>query len=381
MSAKFLKKIGKLSSINDSIRILRYVLFPTGLFPFYFDKSNSTYKISRIQLLMATLNFGMFLICYLLALTDEKKLTESFLRSEVSRQLSIVYRAFPMFTAIFLFSVSFIQKSYLLRLMSNFYKLDKRIRVNYNQIRILICATVTLLVLLQTFYTVSFVQNIKGVASFPSIITFFLPSFSVWLYILTYVTLVYLIRCFLAEISNQLRILRGVSSSGYCLVEMDSIKSEKLITEARDLYDLVSDTSQILQHYYGWKLLIIVGLSFIYMISEIYYALEVTFSPSNFEDLNTGGLFAFTFSMVISCVFQILAIVEASNSAFEENNTVIVNAHKLLHVIYSPHVKEKMIFFIMQWANRPLEFTAAGLFKLDRTLYFTVGLFVVGGEF
>lgn len=377
MSAKFLKKIGKLSNINDSIRILRYVLYPTGLLPFFFDTSDSTYKISRIQPLISALNFVIFLICYLVALSDEKKLSESYFKSEVSQHLSIVYSVIPLLSATFLFLMSFIQKSDLLGLMNNFYKLDKRVRVNYSQIRMFICTRVTFLVLFQIFSIVAYAQNLKRMASFPIIITFALPPFSIWLYVLTYITLVHLIKSFLSEISNQLRILRGVSPSGYCLVEMNNVKSEKLIAEARDLYDLLFDTSQILQRYYGWKILIIIGLSFIYIISEIYYILEVIFSPFDFEELNKGELVAFTLAMVISYGFQILAIIEVCNSALEENNSVIVNAHKLLHVTYSPHVKEKLVFFVMQWANRPLELTAAGLFKLDRTMYFTVGLLAV----
>ena len=50
--------------------------------------------------------------------------------------------------------------------------------------------------------------------------------------------------------------------------------------------------------------------------------------------------------------------------------------HGLLNKAKNPDVKEKLQQFSMQLMHLKINFTAAGLFNIDRTLYFTVSIFL-----
>lgn len=57
--------------------------------------------------------------------------------------------------------------------------------------------------------------------------------------------------------------------------------------------------------------------------------------------------------------------------SFQSGKTAGI-VHKLLNKATSPELKEKLQQFSMQLVHLKVQFTAAGLFNIDRTLYFTI---------
>ncbi|XP_055386723.1 putative gustatory receptor 28b [Condylostylus longicornis] len=68
----------------------------------------------------------------------------------------------------------------------------------------------------------------------------------------------------------------------------------------------------------------------------------------------------------------IAGITEASNSTMQENQKTLNYVHKILSHVDNTNEKESLIALSLQLVNRDVRFSAAGLFYLDRTLYFTI---------
>lgn len=372
MIKNVLDRLLKLSDFNDSITVLKYVLYPTGLLPFYFDKSDFTYKISPVQLFIATVNFVIIILCYFSSTKDEKEISDSYFKSEVSHQLGLIYRFYPIVSASFLFGVTFFKKNKLLRMLTMFYQLDKSIKVNYSDVRSFICKITALLFVIQIINVIAFVYHLDVDASLAIIATTLVPPFFIWLYILVFITFANIIKLLLSKINNELTKLGRILPNGYHFIQVDFEKSEKYLSDSRKLHDKISDICDCFHEYFGLKILLIIGLSFVYLVFVAYYGLEMMFSPKDFDGLNRKGLFALITVLLICSSLQIVSIVESCRKIVEKNRCLAINLQKLLNISESSYVKEKLIFFIMQSSNRPMEFTAAAMFQLDRSLYFTV---------
>lgn len=230
-------------------------------------------------------------VCYLISLKDDKELSKSYFRSEVSNQLGKVYRLYPIVSATFLFVVTFFKKQKLLEILTMFYRLDKKAKINYFKIRTFICFTSTFMFLFQLLMIISFMYHIEVEATFAVLATSSLPPFCIWMYILVYITFAYIIKEFIAKFNENIEKMRRLLPNGYYVVQVDVERSEKYLSEVSKMHDMLSDIFDDFQEYFGIKMLLIIGLSFIYIIFVIYYGLELCFSPTDFEGLDRTGLF------------------------------------------------------------------------------------------
>lgn len=155
--------------------------------------------------------------------------------------------------------------------------------------------------------------------------------------------------------------------------EQNSHYLETMLGQLANLHNLLCDTVDCVENYFGFNIILMVGFTFFNVIFNSYYVLEVLFGPDDaFRLLNGSQLLVVFTANVIASVAQLFAFVEVCNKTVRQNNNISMNIHKLLNVCESKEVKEKLRDMALQWRNRPLRFTAAGVFCLDRTLYLTV---------
>lgn len=139
-------------------------------------------------------------------------------------------------------------------------------------------------------------------------------------------------------------------------------------------------------------MLTIVCIAFLVIVFNSYYVLEVALGEGQYNK-NIGDKEFVVFFVYQMCMYvlAVLAIVQSSHSATAEvslfgcsdfdalrklfqNEKCSIFVHKLLNIFSDIEVKEKLLQFSIQLLHRGVKFTAFGLFPLDRTLIFTVGL-------
>lgn len=81
------------------------------------------------------------------------------------------------------------------------------------------------------------------------------------------------------------------------------------------------------------------------------------------------------FIQIISTNLRIFAFVEICNQTVRQNENILKNVHKLLNMNVLWKMKDRLTIFALQWQNRPIEFSAAGIFKLDRSFLLTVSFY------
>lgn len=153
---------------------------------------------------------------------------------------------------------------------------------------------------------------------------------------------------------------------------------ENILSQLTNLHDTLCDTVNYVENYFGHNIVLIVGSLFFSIIFNCYYVLEVLFGPDEmFKSLDDTELLVVFMATVIASAMQLFAFIEISNKTVRQNNNISMNIHKLLNVSESKEVKERLRYFALQWQNRRIRFTAAGVFNLDRTLYLTVSFWCI----
>lgn len=108
-------------------------------------------------------------------------------------------------------------------------------------------------------------------------------------------------------------------------------------------------------------------------ISLSYYILGALFGNANHgENFNTFEFILFFSYQIIVHFSSVFAIVFVSSAASRESEKTAICVHKLLNVTSDEDIKVKLTQLSMQLMHRKVRFTACGMFRLDRTLVFTV---------
>ena len=113
-----------------------------------------------------------------------------------------------------------------------------------------------------------------------------------------------------------------------------------------------------------------------FSFTSSYYILGAIFGEANHGEYFNTFQFILFFSYQIAVHFaSVFAIVFVSSAAARESEKTAICVHKLLNVTTNEDLKVKLTQLSMQLMHRKVKFTACGMFKLDRTLIFTVFIF------
>lgn len=138
-------------------------------------------------------------------------------------------------------------------------------------------------------------------------------------------------------------------------------------------HNLLCDLAIALQLYFGYIIGFIFTVNFLQIVLEFYYFLEVIFIPEEyFKNLDTVQLVALVLSPTIVACLQLLGIVEMCECTVAENKKISNHLFKLLNLNVNEDLEDRLNLFVIQCGNRPIEFSGAGVFKVNRKIYLTV---------
>lgn len=156
------------------------------------------------------------------------------------------------------------------------------------------------------------------------------------------------------------------------MLRMSSTDS-MLLRKLTHLHSLLCDASICVENFYGFPIVVIVVLHFFNIVFYCYYILEILFGPEQyFKSLNEYGLTGIILAQVISADLQLCGFIEICQKTVRQNQNITMNIHKLMNLNISPDMKDQLKIFASQCEHRKMEFSAAGIFKLDRTFYLMV---------
>ncbi|XP_032294482.1 putative gustatory receptor 28b isoform X1 [Drosophila virilis] len=160
------------------------------------------------------------------------------------------------------------------------------------------------------------------------------------------------------------------SFSMYTIVTKDPVE---IIQESMEIHQLICEAAATANKYFTYQLLTIISIAFLIIVFDAYYVLETLLGKSKRESkFKTVEFVTFFSCQMILYLIAIISIVEGSNRAIKKSEKTGGIVHSLLNKTKSPEVRDKLQQFSMQLMHLKINFTAAGLFNIDRTLYFTI---------
>ncbi|KAH8317589.1 hypothetical protein KR074_001416 [Drosophila pseudoananassae] len=175
----------------------------------------------------------------------------------------------------------------------------------------------------------------------------------------------------LKAVNQKQRSLQCLDSfSMYTIVTKDPAE---IIQESMEIHHLICEAAATANKYFTYQLLTIISIAFLIIVFDAYYVLETLLGKSKRESkFKTVEFVTFFSCQMILYLIAIISIVEGSNRAIKKSEKTGGIVHSLMNKTKSAEVKEKLQQFSMQLMHLKINFTAAGLFNIDRTLYFTI---------
>nr|QKN21413.1 gustatory receptor [Bactrocera dorsalis] len=147
----------------------------------------------------------------------------------------------------------------------------------------------------------------------------------------------------------------------------------EIIQESMEIHHMICDAASTANKYFTYQLLTIISIAFLLIVFDAYYVLEILLGKSAHEGkFKTVEFVTFFSCQMILYVIAIVSIVEGSNRAIQKSEKTSGIVHSLLNKAKNAELKEKLQQFSLQLLHLKIHFTAAGLFNIDRTLYFTI---------
>ncbi|EDW77883.2 uncharacterized protein Dwil_GK24721, isoform B [Drosophila willistoni] len=396
---KFYKEMFSASDAYGAEQSLLFFTYLLGLTPFRLKGplGGRHFRLSRLGYLNALIQMSFFSYCFLSALIEQQSIVNYFFKSEISQVGDSLQKFIGMTGMCILFTCSAIRVRLLIKLCDLVYHIDDKLLeigvcFNYNRIMQLRHVKLLLICSVQVAYLASSLcmllwNNVRPI--YTATVAFYVPQ----IFLLSCVLLfeAFLHRCWqhlkvLNEVLKNLahqwdsRSLKATqkqrslqcldSFSMYTIVTKDPAE---IIQESMEIHHLICEAAATANKYFTYQLLTIISIAFLIIVFDAYYVLETLLGKSKRESkFKTVEFVTFFSCQMILYLIAIISIVEGSNRAIKKSEKTGGIVHALLNKTKSVEVKEKLQQFSMQLMHLKINFTAAGLFNIDRTLYFTI---------
>jgi len=173
--------------------------------------------------------------------------------------------------------------------------------------------------------------------------------------------------------SHRLRNLISTPMKRYSVTSVIRLNPEYAIKQVSNIHNLLCDICQTIEEYFTYPLLGIIAISFLFILFDDFYILEAILNPKRLDVFEADEFFAFFLMQLIWYIVIIVLIVEGSSRTILHSSYTAAIVHKILNITDDPELRDRLFRLSLQLSHRKVLFTAAGLFRLDRTLIFTVG--------
>ncbi|XP_033236252.1 putative gustatory receptor 28a [Drosophila pseudoobscura] len=172
--------------------------------------------------------------------------------------------------------------------------------------------------------------------------------------------------------SHRLRNFISTPMKRYSVTSIIRLNPEYAIKQVSNIHNLLCDICHTIEEYFTYPLLGIIAISFLFILFDDFYILEAVLNPKRLDVFETDEFFAFFLIQMSWYIVIIILIVESSSRTILEGNQSAAIVHKILNITDDPELRDRLFRLSLQLSHRRVLFTAAGLFRLDRTLIFTV---------
>ncbi|XP_032294481.1 putative gustatory receptor 28b isoform X2 [Drosophila virilis] len=388
------------SQVYEALRPLFFLTFLYGLTPFHVVRR----KMGESYLKMSC--FGIFNIfvyivlcgfCYISSLRQGESIVGYFFRTEISTIGDRLQIFNGLIAGAVIYASAILKRCKLLGTLTILHSLDTNfsnigIRVKYSRIfRYSILLLVFKLLILGVYFVGVFqlLVSLGVTPSFCVCMTFFLQHSVVSIAICLFCIIAFsferrlsIVNQVLKNLAHQwdTRSIKAVqkqrslqcldSFSMYTIVTKDPVE---IIQESMEIHQLICEAAATANKYFTYQLLTIISIAFLIIVFDAYYVLETLLGKSKRESkFKTVEFVTFFSCQMILYLIAIISIVEGSNRAIKKSEKTGGIVHSLLNKTKSPEVRDKLQQFSMQLMHLKINFTAAGLFNIDRTLYFTI---------
>ncbi|XP_062142075.1 putative gustatory receptor 28b isoform X5 [Drosophila sulfurigaster albostrigata] len=373
--------------------------FLLGLTPFRLrgDTGSRHFQLSRLGYLNALLQLSFFGYCFLTALIQQESIVGYFFKSPISQVGDSLQKFIGLIGMFTLFLWSGLQVKLLIRLFDLIAHIDNQLLnlgVCFNYTRIMRLRHINLLLIsgVQLSYLVSSIamlifNDVRPI--YTATVAFYVPQIFLLSIVLLFGAILHRVQQHFESINRVLknlahqwdtRSLKAVqkqrslqcldSFSMYTIVTKDPAE---IIQESMEIHHLICEAAATANKYFTYQLLTIISIAFLIIVFDAYYVLETLLGKSKRESkFKTVEFVTFFSCQMILYLIAIISIVEGSNRAIKKSEKTGGIVHSLLNKTKSVEVREKLQQFSMQLMHLKINFTAAGLFNIDRTLYFTI---------
>ncbi|THK33058.1 gustatory receptor 3, partial [Diachasma alloeum] len=134
------------------------------------------------------------------------------------------------------------------------------------------------------------------------------------------------------------------------------------ISQLINVHSSICDTNLLLNKAFGLPILVVTITCLLHLIITPYFLMME--ANSDKESL----FIAVQFAWCAFHVFRMLIVVQPCYATTTESKKTAVLVSQLLTYQWEPYVRKQLELFSLQLLHRPLDFTACGLFSLDRAL-------------
>ncbi|KAH8376704.1 hypothetical protein KR093_000923 [Drosophila rubida] len=172
--------------------------------------------------------------------------------------------------------------------------------------------------------------------------------------------------------AHRLRNLISTPMQRYSVTSIIRQNPDYAIKQVSNIHNLLCDICQTIEEYFTYPLLGIIAISFLFILFDDFYILEALLNPKRLDYFEADEFFAFFLTQLMWYIVIIFLIVEASSKTIRQSSYSAAIVHKILNISDDLEVRDRLFRLSLQLSHRKVSFTAAGLFRLDRTLIFTI---------
>ncbi|KAM7353380.1 gustatory receptor 28b isoform 1-T1 [Cochliomyia hominivorax] len=396
----FLHDLHKPGDVYACYRVMFVIAFLIGITPFQFSTQPKRHlKNTIIGYLNTLARIVLYSFVFYSSMTNEQSIISYFYVTTVSRFTDSLQKFNGMFAVIMVYLYSLLERQALINVIENYELLElhfSRVGVQFHQNK---CAfkinTVIILMLLANLlffiYGHFLVFAYNGIyLSWIAILSFYSPHLIMSVVVVIFCTILHKITLYLNAVNKVLknlchqwdtRSIKAIAQKQRSLQCLDSFSMytivsknpAEIIQESMEIHQLICEAASTANKYFTYQLLTIISIAFLIIVFDAYYVLETLLGKSKRESkFKTVEFVTFFSCQMILYLIAIISIVEGSNRAIKKSEKTGGIVHALLNKAKTADVKEKLQQFSMQLMHLKINFTAAGLFNIDRTLYFTI---------
>nr|XP_016931974.1 putative gustatory receptor 28b isoform X5 [Drosophila suzukii] len=389
--------------VYSCYRLTIFMALWLGIVPYYVSTSpegRGKLTASYFGYINIITRMAIYIGNFLYSTIDRASLMSNFFLTDISNVIDGLQKINGMLGIFAILTISLLKRRKLLEVLAIFDGLETeafpRVGVTLhqapatkkmNRLVIILVGTMT------AYITCSFLMiTLRDAATFTmsAVISYFSPHFIVCAVCFLAGNLMIKLRIYLSALNTVLknlahqwdsRTLKAVTQKQRSLQCLDSFSMYTIVTkdpaeiiqESMEIHHLICEAAATANKYFTYQLLTIISIAFLIIVFDAYYVLETLLGKSKRESkFKTVEFVTFFSCQMILYLIAIISIVEGSNRAIKKSEKTGGIVHSLLNKTKSAEVKEKLQQFSMQLMHLKINFTAAGLFNIDRTLYFTI---------